>query len=70
MDVTASTVAKFLNDHKNPPDALEFLCRDSHRQMVFVRWPNGSTRWETVVSLEGRGITVPDRMLLDPARPA
>lgn len=30
---------------------------------VYVRWPNGSTRWETIASLVGRGFTVPDPVL-------
>lgn len=64
---TAAAVAAYLTDPtRTLPTTVEFLTRDPFRQMVYVRWPNGSVRWETIRSLEARGITVPDQMVLDP----
>ena len=67
--ITAKEVAKYLREHpRSPasPKTPEFLTRDSHRQMWYVRWPNGCVRWETETSLTARGFVPPARGLLEP----
>jgi hypothetical protein len=66
--VTAATVAHYLRTHPIRPHARpehpEFLIRDEARAMWYVRWPNGSVRWESVVSLVARSFTPPATPLL------
>lgn len=57
--VTAAEVARYLREHKQKPKAFEVLAYDPARCLVYVRWPNGSIAWESIVSLHARGFTVP-----------
>jgi hypothetical protein len=69
--VTAAMVAKYLREHPinraKRPDAPEFLIQQPASNEWFVRWPNGSLRWETAVSLVARGFTLPSQPILGTA---
>lgn len=69
--VTAATLAYYLRTHplnaRKPGAAPEFLLCDPEGRMWFLRWPNGSMRWETTESLEARAIVPPARPLLTAA---
>lgn len=66
-DVTAAETLQYLRDHKQAPDTAEYLI--VRGTMAYVRWPNGTVRWQTVQSLREHGFTVPPRGLLQ-TRPA
>ena len=65
--VAAADAARYLREHKQVPGEMEYLIVDG--TMAYVRWTNGSVRWQTVQSLAERGFTVPARGLLQ-TRPA
>ena len=66
--VTAGEVAAYLRAHPKPAATVECLIVDE-REMVYVRWPNGSVRWETASGLKDRRIPVPELGTLQ-TRPA
>ena len=46
------------------PRSLEFLLRDAFADAWYVRWPNGTLRWEREASLRARGIAIPRQPLI------
>src|SRR5206468_3185079 len=64
-DRVVATLMAYLNSHPLPTTGPEYITRDPQRQMVLVRWPNGTLRWQTIVSMEALGFTVPSKMQLE-----
>jgi len=58
---TVRDVLTYLRNHPIDPARKEpdFLAVDETRRMWYVRWPNGTLRWETEPSLIDRGFPPP-----------
>jgi hypothetical protein len=71
---TARAVASYLHAHPIAPGARprgpEFLLIDPVSFMTYVRWPNGTCRWQTTAAMIALGFPVPARGLVDPVRSA
>jgi hypothetical protein len=65
--LTAILVHQYLQTHRPNRDrpCLDFLVTIPDRTMWLVRWPSGSVKWETAVSLAARGFSLPPAPLIE-----
>lgn len=63
---TEEVVFRYLRDNRAPRVGEVAFLLLAGGPTWYVRWPNGSLRWETEAALRARGATIPAHPLLRP----